>query len=124
MAYQLDVKKLFNELRGPKGVAALTEELVKVSDEVEILRVNIQPQAEAKLKLARKNVDEIQKLLKKAQAELDSELKKTISIVKKYGEQAERRLANIKASVTKKKAVPRKATKKTASKKKTTKKKA
>ncbi len=123
MTYHFDVKKLFNDLRGPKGVAALTEELVKVSAEVEKLRGKIQPKAEAKLKLARKNLDEIQSLLKKAQAELDGELKKTVSIVKKYGEQAEKRLMALKSTVTKKKVAPRKTTKKAGGKKKTTKKK-
>ncbi len=118
MAYHLNVKKLFNELRGPKGVAALSEELVKVSGEVEKLRGKIQPQAEAKLKMARKNVDDIQKMLKRAQGELDRELQKTITIVKKYGEQAERRLITLKNTVTKKKSTPRrKATKKSATKK-------
>jgi hypothetical protein len=125
MAYQLDVKKLFRDLRGPKGVSALTEEIVKASNEVEKLRAKFQPTAEAKIKKARTTIDELQKVLKKAQGELDKELKKTVTIVKKYGEQAEQKFSKLKAGVTKttkKSAAPRKAAAKTSKKKKTTKK--
>jgi hypothetical protein len=122
MAYQLDVKKLFRDLRGPKGVAALTEEIAKVSGEVEKLRAKVQPTAEAQIKKARGTIDELQKILKKAQVELDKELKKTIIIVKKYGEQAEKKFSKMTSGVTKttKKA---KTSKKTASKPATSKKK-
>ncbi len=95
MSYRLDVKKLINDLRGPKGIAALTEELAKVSSEVEQFKDKMKPQAEAKVKAARAKVDEIQKLLKKAHVELDSEFKKTLSILKKYGEQAEKQIQGL-----------------------------
>lgn len=119
MTYKIDVKKLFQDLRGPKGVAALTEEIAKVSAEIQSLRNKIQPEAEAQLKKARATLADLQKLLKKAQGELDRELNKTVSIVKKYGAEAEKKLAALKKSVSKK---AKKATNKTAPK--TTKKKA
>jgi hypothetical protein len=123
MTYKLDVKKLFHDLRGPKGVAALTEEIAKVSTEIQSLRNKIQPEAEAQLKKARATLADLQKLLKKAQTELDRELNKTVSIVKKYGTEAERKLKSLRSSVGKssKKKTSKKAagtTKKKASSKK------
>jgi hypothetical protein len=101
MAYHLDVKKLIHDMRGPKGVAALTEELVKVGNEVERLRSKIQPQAQERLHQARANFDELQKLFKKAQGDLDRELSRTITMVKKYGSEAEKSIKKIKSVVTK-----------------------
>lgn len=119
MAYQLDVKKLIKDLRGPKGVAALTEEIAKVSSEILKLRNDLQPQAEAKVKEARATLDFVQKRLKAAQNDLDKELGRTLTLVKKYGKEAEQGFQKIKVAVTKKKAgkPARKATKKTATKK-------
>jgi hypothetical protein len=123
MTYKLDVKKLFNDLRGPKGVSALTEEIAKVSSEIQALRNKLQPEAEAQIKKASATLADLQKLLKKAQTELDRELNKTVSIVKKYGAEAEKKLNSLKSAVTKKavKKSSKKTTKKVA-KKKTTKK--
>jgi len=120
MAYQLDVKKLIKDLRGPKGVSALTEEIAKVSGEIQKLRQTLQPQAEAKIKQARITLDHVQKRLKAAQNDLDKELDRTLVLVKKYGKEAEKGFQKIKVAVTKKKAgkPPRKATKKASTKKK------
>jgi len=99
MAYQINVKKLFQDLRGPKGVAALTEELLKVGSEVEKevarLKTELAPQAEKSLTQVRTNISRVQKRLKKAQTEFDKELKKTVTVVKKYGQQAEKKLAKL-----------------------------
>ena len=116
MKIQIDVKKLIKDIRGPKGVNALTEELVKMSSEVERevakLKTELRPQAERKVAQVRSNLQMVQKRLKKAQAELDRELKKTVTIVKKYGQQAEQRLAHLagaaRKSTSKKKSAPRK----------------
>jgi hypothetical protein len=110
MAYLIDVKKLINDLRGPKGVAALTEEVARVSGEIQKLRAELQPQAETRIKEARATLDKVQRRLKEASVDLDRELNKTIVLVKKYGKE-------IKVAVTKKKAAPRKATRKTSKKK-------
>ena len=83
MSYHIDLKKLFHDLRGPKGVAALTEELVKVSTEVDKLKNKIRPQAEHQLHKALVNFQELQGSLKKAQTDLDKEIKKALQKLKK-----------------------------------------
>lgn len=103
MSYQLNVKKLLSDLRGPKGIATLSEELVKVGAEVEKLKNKYQPQAELKIKSVRSNINDLQKKLKKAQTELDRELKKSITLVKKYGQQAEKKISKLAGSVSKRK---------------------
>lgn len=116
MAYHLDVKKLMKDLRGPKGVSALTEEIAKASEELQKLRREVQPQAEAKIKQARATLDHVQKRLKAAQNDLDKELNKTLTLVKKYGKEAEQGFKKIKVAVTKKKAPKRPAARKTTKK--------
>ena len=102
MPYKLDVKKLYHDLRGPKGIAALTEEIAKVSAEIQTLRNKLKPEAQAQIKKASETLADLQKLLKKAQGELDRELNKTVSIVKKYGTEAEKKLKNLRSAVVKK----------------------
>ena len=103
MAYTLDVKKLLKDIRGPKGVSALTEELSKVNAEVKKIRTAVQPQAEAKLKEAKATIHEIQKKLKEAHVDLDKEIKNTVSLVTKYGKEAEKQFNKIKKVVSTKK---------------------
>ena len=103
MTYHIDLKKLFQDLRGPKGVAALTEELVKVSAEVEKLKNRIRPQAEEQLHKALENFQTIQVSLKKAQTDLDREIKKAVNKLKAVSKTKKTTKKKAKAPARKKK---------------------
>ena len=120
MNYTLDVKKLLNDMRGTKGVSALTDELHKVSTEISKLTESMKPQAEAKLKQAESKYHELLTKLQSAQKDLDKEVTRTVSVVKKSAKEAEKNLGRYKklaldqkakfaAAFSKKKVSPKKA---------------
>jgi hypothetical protein len=112
VSYHIDLKKLFQDLRGPKGVAALTEELVKVSSEVDKLKNRIRPQAEMQLHKALTNFQHIQGSLKKAQTDLDKEIQKALNKLRKVSKKPAKASAKAKtkkAPARKKKRTTKKA---------------
>jgi SMC interacting uncharacterized protein involved in chromosome segregation len=128
MAYSLDLKKLVNDLRGPKGVSALTEELNKLSSQINKLKEQVKPQAHAKLREAEAKYAVLLKKFHTAQKDLDKEVTKRIAVVKKHAKEVEKNLnqykrmalaqrSKLQAAFTKKKAGAARTTAKTTSKK-------
>src|SRR6476646_9928081 len=102
MSYSLNVKKLVADLRGPKGVAALTEEFHKVSAEILRLKDSYKPQAQAQLKKAEAKYNAIVKKMHAAQKDLDKEVTKKVSLVKKEAKVVEKSLVEYKKLALKK----------------------
>lgn len=96
MSYQLNVKKLIQELRGPKGVEVLKDEFNKIKSEVQKINKMIKPQAQASIKQAEDKYHDLVKTLNSAQGEFDKEMKKTIVLIKKSATHIERNLNNYK----------------------------
>ena len=131
MSYSLDFKKLVNDLRGPKGVSALTEELDKLSTEINKIKAQVKPQAHAKLKEAEAKYAVLSKKFHAAQKDLDKEVTKRVAVVKQHAKEVEKNLnqykklalaqkGKLQAAFTKKKAGAKSSAKKavrTASKK-------
>lgn len=92
----VDLKKLINEMRGPKGVSALTEELTRISGELKKFRDEVKPQAKAQLKKAEAKGKKLIAKLHLTQKDLDKELKHRISQVKKQAKIAEQNLEKYK----------------------------
>ena len=124
----VDLKKLVNEMRGPKGTAALTEEFERISGELRKLKAEVKPQAEAQLKKAEARYQDLLKKLHAAQKDLDKEVTKRISVVKKQAKEVEKNLGQYKKLALEQKAKLQKSLggqaggKKTAAKKATSKK--
>ena len=123
MAYTLNIKKLIHDVRGPKGVAALSEEINKLSAEAsrisDKLSHEIKPQAVARLKRARTEMDMLQARLHGAQKSLEKEVKKTLVLARKYSSQAETQFLKAEKRIktlVMKKAKMKKAKKKTSRK--------
>lgn len=126
MAYTLDLNKLIKDVRGPKGMAAVTEELNKLKSELERIRGNVEPKVEARLKKAQTRLAGLKKDLESRQKTWEKELQKTITVVKKRAIDAEKRLeaalrgnkksASAAAAKTSKKAAAPRTSKKTAGK--------
>lgn len=107
----VDITKLLNDVRGPKGTAALTEEFQRISGELKKLRKEVEPKAKAQLKKAEAKYGQLVKKLQTAQKDLDKEIQSGITIVRKQAK-------DVKAAFSKKKATPaRKTAAKKASKK-------
>lgn len=122
VSYSIDFKKLVNDLRGPKGVSALTEELNKLSSEITKIKAQVKPQAHAKLKEAEAKYAVLVKKFHAAQKDLDKEVTKRVAVVKKHAKDGEKLLTQYKklaleqktklqAAFTKKKASAKPATK-------------
>lgn len=110
--YRLDVIRLIKEIRGPKGVAALNEELHKVSSEISRLSKNWKPQAEARLKKAHSQYLVLRSRLNKAQTDLEKEVMSTLKTVKKSAAVAEKKIkVAIKSKAQKSSALKAKAAK-------------
>ncbi len=92
----IDLKRLIHEMRGPKGVSALTEEFMRVSGELKKLRDQVTPEARARIKDAEKQGHAILMNLKAAQKELESEVKSRITKVKKQAQTAETQIEKYK----------------------------
>lgn len=92
----IDLKKLIHEMRGPKGVSALTEEFMRVSGELKKLRDQVTPEARARIKDAEKQGHAILMNLKAAQKELESEVKSRMTKVKKQAQTAESQIEKYK----------------------------
>lgn len=113
ISYHLDLKKLIHDLRGPKGVAALTEEAMKLSEEMNKLKASLQPQAEAKIKEAKKSLEKLQGRMNSAKTDLH----KTITLIKKYGKDLEKNFSMLKKDLTVQKKKSKKVTRKKTTKK-------
>lgn len=119
MAYHLNLQKLIKDLRGPKGLAALTEEVTKLRTEMERIRDNVQPQAQKRLKEIKVRLNGLKSTWDKNQTQLEKEISKSMAGLKKAAKDAEARLqkslkanGKTKGKKTSKKVV-RKATKTT-----------
>lgn len=130
MSYSLNIKKLIHDVRGPKGVAALSEEINKLSAEAarisDKLSHELKPQAVARLKRARAEMDQLQSRLHRTQKSLEKEVRKTLVLARKYSTQAEMQFMKaekrIKTLVMKKakiKKAKKKITRKTSAKRST-----
>jgi hypothetical protein len=100
----VDLKKLVNEMRGPKGAAALTEEFERISSELQKLKEEVKPKAQAQLEKAEDRYQDLVKKLHAAQKDLDKEVTKRISVVKKQAKEVEKNLAQYKKLAMKQKA--------------------
>ncbi len=121
----VDLKKLVKDMRGPKGVSALTEEYQRISSEIKKVKAQVEPKAKAQLKKAEAKYNTLVKKLKTAQKDLDKEVNQQINLVKKHAKDAEKNLdqykkiavkayKDVKRTATKKKATPAKRTSKKA----------
>lgn len=99
----VDLKKLVNEMRGPKGAAALTEEFERISTELRKLKDEVKPKAQAQLEKAEDRYQDLVKKLHAAQKDLDKEVTKRISIVKKQAREVEKNLNQYKKLALKQK---------------------
>ncbi|MEI7973083.1 MAG: hypothetical protein WCH11_01815 [Bdellovibrio sp.] len=106
MAFQINLQKIFHEVRGPKGFTALTEELQRLKGEVQKLRSSLKPEAEAGLKRAQVRFRQLQNLVKKNQKQFESEIKATYSHLRKQVLKAEKDAKKIVSK--KRRATPRK----------------
>lgn len=130
MAYTLDLNKLIKDVRGPKGMAAVTEEISKLKHELERIRGNVEPKVEARLKKAQTRLSGLKKDLESRQKTWEKELQKTVTVVKKRALDAEKRLeaalrgkkAASAAKTSKKAAAPKTSKKKVSKARKTSKK--
>ena len=82
MSYSLDIKKLFNDLRGPHGLEVIKHEGEKIKAELKHLDSTYRPQAKAKLKALEQRYKVLVVKIKKAQGEFEKEAKKTMSLLR------------------------------------------
>jgi SMC interacting uncharacterized protein involved in chromosome segregation len=92
----VDLKKLVNDVRGPKGAAALTEEFNRISTEIKKISHEVKPQAQAQIKRAEKRYQDLLKKLHTAQKDLDKEVAKRVLVVKKQAKEVEKNLGQYK----------------------------
>lgn len=92
MAYHLNLNKLIKEMRGPKGLAALTDEVGKMRTEVERLAESVQPTAQKRLKEIQVRLNGLKSNWNKRQAAFEKEVEKTLTQLKKAAKDAETRL--------------------------------
>ncbi len=92
MSYTLNLGKLLSDITGPKGLAALTEEIHKIRNEVDRLKHNVQPQAEKKLKAIQVRLNGLRNTLVKRRGKFEKELDKTLNNVKRVAKDAESRI--------------------------------
>lgn len=123
MSYHLNLNQLLKDLNSPGRTKALSTEIHKIKTEIEKLTRNMKPQAQAQAKKLETRYKLLQKTLHEAQSELDKEVKKTLVLLKKTKNEAERNLGLYKKLAKKQKtkftrALQGKTTKKTASRSK------
>lgn len=122
MAYSLNLGKLLSDITGPKGLAALTEEIHKIRGEVDRLKNSVQPQAEKKLKAIQVRLTGLRNKWEKRQTKLEKEFDRTLSTVKRVAKDAEQKIQKaLRRSSSKRKTTTKKASSRTT---KTTKKRA
>lgn len=92
----VDLKKLVQDMRGPKGAAALTEEFNRISSEIKKFSNEVKPQAQAQLKRAEKRYNDLVKILHAAQKDLDKEVSKSLTVVKKQAKEVGKNLSQYK----------------------------
>lgn len=113
MSYQLDVKKLIADIKGPKGLSAVSSEIEKISGEIQRLQAVYRPQAEAKY-------NEVIKYINKLETQIEKEVKAKLANLQKQAKAAlaKSKKASKPAAKTTKKAAPAKTTKKKTTRKK------
>ncbi len=75
MAYNLNLNKLIKEVRGPKGMAAVTEEIAKLKGELDRIREKVEPQVEQKLKMAQARLAKVKDSVQQAEKRLVASLR-------------------------------------------------
>lgn len=113
MSYTLDIKKIFNDLRGPQGLEVIKTEGEKIKAELKHLGETYRPQAKAKLKELEQRYKVLIVKVQKAQGEFEKEAKKTMSILKNLTKTS---IKGKSVVLTKKKAVKKVGGKKVAKK--------
>lgn len=89
MAYSLNLGKLISDITGPKGLAALTEEIHKLRAEVDRLKNKAQPEAEKRLKAIQVRLNGLRNTWEKRQNKFEKEIGKTLNTVRKVAKEAE-----------------------------------
>lgn len=115
MAYSLDLNKLMNDIRGPKGVAAITDELGKIRSEFNRVSGRVQPEAERKLRDLQKNILVVRKNFESKIKKIEKDIQSTLTLVKKSAVQAESKLQAVMGRTGKAKKKSAKKTSKNAS---------
>jgi hypothetical protein len=92
MAYTFNLNRLLNDIRGPKGVGAISEELVKIRSEFKKVSSRFQPEAEKRLKDLQKNILVVRKSFENRIKIIEKEIQTTLKVVKKSATKAESRL--------------------------------
>ena len=109
MSYHLNLSKLVQDIRGPRGFAALNEEVFKLKAEIQKLKDSWRPEAEARLKKAQIRFKQLEGLVRKNQKQFEKQLHKTLTQVRHQAVKAEGDVRKILKG--------RKTTKKTAARK-------
>lgn len=115
MAYSLDLNRLMHDIRGPKGVAAITDELGKIRSEFTRVSGRVQPEAERRLRDLQKNITVVKKSFEGRIKKIEKDIQTTLKMVKKSAANAETKIQSVMGK--KAKATKRKASKKAARKK-------
>ena len=100
----LDLKKLVQDMKGPKGAEALTEDFNRISSELKKFSDDVRPQARMQLRKAEKRYHDLLKKLHMAQKDFDKEVARRVTIVKKQAKEVEKNLAQYKKLAIKQKA--------------------
>lgn len=108
MAYTFDLNKFLKNLRGPKGLATLTDEFEKIKSEVHRIQKVYEPQAQKRLKAMQVQLKGLRSKWEKNQGKFEKEVEKTLSTVRKAAQEAETNLKKaIKLGKTSKKKAAR-----------------
>ncbi len=114
MAYSLDLNRLMHDIRGPKGVAAITDELGKIRTEFSRVSGKVQPEAERRLRDLQKNITVVRKSFEGRIKKIEKDIQTTLKMVKKSAANAETKLQSV---MGKQKKAAKKTSKKAARKK-------
>lgn len=97
----------FEDLLKVKNVEDLKSELGKLASEIQTeiqkfdINVHLSPEAKSRLKILEKNYNDVIKAVHKAQKQFDREFNKSLRVLKRTRQDAEKHLKNIKTKITK-----------------------
>jgi ElaB/YqjD/DUF883 family membrane-anchored ribosome-binding protein len=97
----------FEELLKVKNLEDLKGELQKIKDEVQSeiqrfdLNAHLSPSAKARLKRLEQRYSEVMKLVSKAQKQFDREFNKSLRVLKKTRQDAEKQMRDIRTRISK-----------------------
>lgn len=103
MTYTLNLKKLLDDVRGPKGFHALMDEAEKIKKEAFATADKLRPQAKAKLKKLQSEYTKLLKKLRTQQSKVEADLNKSVARFRKQAIQAEKGLNDYKKKALKEK---------------------